>query len=113
MSPQRPFAPGIPIFSVPWDLQGAIQTRYHPSDQGFPLVVDAHLVCTATGVYPVAAPHVYGVLGQGYGPAQGAAYGHAVLVDVRTARAVAITDRSNCTRAAAAVRPGPIILQLP
>src|SRR5213592_2825439 len=34
-------APGIPIFSVPWDLQGAVQTRYHPSDRGFPLVVDA------------------------------------------------------------------------
>jgi hypothetical protein len=106
-------APGIPIFSAPWDLQGAIQTRYRASDRAFPLVVDAHLVCGATGVYPVATPHVYGVLGQGYGPAQGAPYGRAVVVDVRTARAVEITDRSACTRAAAAVRPGPIILQLP
>jgi hypothetical protein len=106
-------APGIPIFSVPWDLQGAIQSRYDASDHAYPLVVDAHLVCTARTVYPVAAPHVYGVLGGGYGPAQGAVYGRAVVIDVRTARARPIADRGSCRQAAAAVQPGPIILQFP
>jgi hypothetical protein len=87
-------APGIPAFSLPFDLKAALRLRD-----------DTHL----TAAYPMAAgnriacaPGLLFPTGGSYTRAQGARYGHAVFVDVPARRAARISSRAECLR----LRPG-------
>ena len=84
-------APGVPVFSVSWDLTGAVRLAYDRSAlRGFALPGNARLRCDDAGVTPVS---------RAYGPLQRAPYGRAFAVDVRTARATAIAGPAACRAA--------------
>jgi hypothetical protein len=103
-------APGISIFSVPWDLNYALKLRWHDVTlRGFPLVGTAGIECGQAGVRAVAPPNPVGVIPGGYDASTSSGYGHAVVVSVPTARALPINDRSTCERIRASVVAGPII----
>lgn len=80
--------PNVPVFSLPFDLKAAARLRYHDSSiAAYPLAERDGIVCGRLGLYPT---------GGSYGPVHGEQYGHAVLVDVRSGRAIPIGSRAEC-----------------
>jgi hypothetical protein len=87
------YAPGVPIFGAPWDLEGAIQLQRHDGTlRAYPMVAGSDVRCQAGGVHPVG---LFGL----YGARQGAPYGRAFFVDLRTGTAQPITDSRTCAAA--------------
>jgi hypothetical protein len=83
-------APGVPVFSLPFDLKAAVRLRYDDASiQAYPVAGDTVINCTAASLYPS---------GGTYGPVHGATYGSAVFVDVPAKRSVAIGSRAACLR---------------
>jgi hypothetical protein len=95
-------APGIPVFEVPWDLDGALKTEWDdPSVQGYPMPPGTTFVC---GRHRVTAHNFNDRFAT-----QQAAYGRALFVDVRRNRSLRIRDRQVCARAVRLYRPGPLM----
>jgi hypothetical protein len=85
----------VPVLNTTLDLTSAIRWSYADrSLGGVPLGYSTRLVCGATAVYASDT-----------GPAHGARYGKALLVDVDARRAVRVGSRTQCARVAAAL-PG-------
>jgi MFS family permease len=83
-------APGIPAFSLPFDLKAAVRLRDHTHlVAAYPLSGGNRIVCAADSLYPT---------GGSYTRLHGARYGHAVFVDVPAHRATAIRSRADCLR---------------
>lgn len=91
-------APGIPAFSVSWDLNGAVRLRLRDRRlRSYPIPPDGLLACRRGKVEP---------LGISFAPRDGAPYGRAYFIDVPTGRAIRIEDRAGCERARALVLRG-------
>jgi hypothetical protein len=91
-------APGIPAFSVAWDLKGAVRLRLHDRRlRGFPIPADGLLACRQDRVEP---------LGISFAPRDSAPYGRAWFVAVPAGRAIRIDGRAACKRARALLLPG-------
>jgi hypothetical protein len=83
-------APGIPAFSLPFDLKAALRLRDHTHlVAAYPLSGSNRIVCAPGLLYPT---------GGTYTRLHGAGYGHAVFVDVPTRRAIPIRSRAQCLR---------------
>lgn len=83
-------APGVPVFSLPFDLKAAARLRFGTVRiAAYPLAARDGIACGRLGLYPT---------GGSYGPVHGEQYGSAVLVDVGTRRAVTIDNRAECLR---------------
>jgi hypothetical protein len=81
-------APGVPVFSLPFDLKAAVRLRFDDvSLAAYPLAERSGIVCGEAGLYPT---------GGTYGPVHGEHYGSAVLVDVPRRRAIPIRSRAEC-----------------
>jgi hypothetical protein len=86
-------APGVPVFSLPFDLRAALRLRYDDSTvRAFPIRGFDVIRCLGDRLYPV---------GGSYGPVQAAPYGQALFVDVRRRTATRIDSRAQCRRWAA------------
>jgi hypothetical protein len=84
-------APGVPIFSLPFDLKAAVRLKYDDvSLAAYPIPDDGGIECGTLGLHPT---------GGTYGPGQTEEYGHAVFVDVKTRAATTIRSRADCLRA--------------
>lgn len=89
-------APGVPVFSASWDLDGAVKLLYDdPTLRGYPALPLTTFECRADGLTPRA----------GYGDLE-FAYGTVYFVDVASRRVDAVTDAADCRAAAAEFRPG-------
>jgi hypothetical protein len=81
-------APGVPSFSLPFDLKAAVRLRGDDASlAAYPIPGDGGIACGPTQLYPT---------GGTYGPVQGAAYGRAAFVDVPRRRAIPIGSRAEC-----------------
>ncbi len=81
-------APGIPAFSLPFDLRAAVKLQYgDESLRAFPIRGFDVIDCEATTLHPV---------GGTYGPVHGAAYGQAWFVSVPRRRAFRVVSRAQC-----------------
>ncbi len=90
-------APDIPVFSVSWDLKGAIRLRLADRTlRGFAIDLRGLIACRRRTVEP---------LGFAYDALDAAPYGRAYFVDVRSARAVRIDSRAACERERARISP--------
>jgi hypothetical protein len=90
-------APGVPIFQAPSELRGAVDLRLNErSLKGVP-VYGQPVSCRRSEIRAPA-----------FGAESGAAYGHAVFVDLPTGRTRQIGSVRACARARKAFRPGPI-----
>jgi hypothetical protein len=86
-------APGIPVFSLPFDLNAAVRLRYDdPSLRAYPIRGFDVIRCLSDRLEPA---------GGSYGPAHGARYGQAWFVAVRRRSAVLIDSAAQCRRWAA------------
>jgi hypothetical protein len=96
-------APGVPVFAASWDFHGAIDYVYRDrSLNGYPILPGVTFVCGTDSMYPT---------GGGFGPANGARYGVAFILNTVTQRIAAIRNRSTCAAEAAAAVPGPFQLE--
>lgn len=94
--------PGVPVFAATWDLNGAVRLQLgDPSLSAFPAFAGTTFVCRDDALHPE---------GNGYGPAQGEAYGRTFFVDVNGGRTARIFDRRSCVDAVASFQPGPFEL---
>jgi hypothetical protein len=83
-------APGIPAFSLPFDLKAALRLRDDTHlVAAYPMSRGNGIACSSDLLYPT---------GGSYTRAHGARYGHAVLVDVPARRATPIRSRAECLR---------------
>jgi hypothetical protein len=81
-------APGVPVFSLPFDLKAGVRLRYGDvSLRAYPIPRDGGIVCGRYLLYPT---------GGTYGPVHGAPYGRAVFVDVPRGQAIAIGSQAEC-----------------
>jgi hypothetical protein len=81
-------APGVPVFSLPFDLKAALRLRYdNPSLAAYPIPLRGRIVCGRSTLYPT---------GGTYGTAEAAAYGAAWFVDVRAGHVIPIASRADC-----------------
>ena len=81
-------APGVPAFSLPFDLRAAVRLEYDDGTlSAYPIRGLDTIRCTATGLYP----H-----GGTYGPVHGARYGSAWFVSVPRRRAFRVDSRAQC-----------------
>ena len=81
-------APGIPVFSVRWDLKPAVRLRYGRRDlRAYPLPPGARLYCGRR----FAGPGI-----EGYEPGRSALYGRVFVVDVPSREATRVTSRDVC-----------------
>jgi hypothetical protein len=86
-------APGIPAFSLPFDLRAAVRLEYDDGTlSAFPVRGLDVIRCLDGSLHP---------LGGTYGEEHGAPYGFAWFVDVREGTAVRIDGREQCRREAA------------
>jgi hypothetical protein len=86
-------APGVPVFSLPFDLNAAVRLRYDdPSLRAYPIRGFDVIRCLPGRLEPA---------GGSYGPAHGARYGAAWFVAVRRRAAVRIDSSAECRRWAA------------
>src|SRR4051812_35027565 len=78
-------APGIPSFSLPFDLKAAARLKYDDvSIAAYPIPSDGGIECGTLGLHPT---------GGTYGPAQTEEYGHAVFVDVNLRQTTTVRSR--------------------
>jgi hypothetical protein len=83
-------APGVPAFSLPFDLKAAVRLRYNTHLlAAYPMAHSAVVQCAPDLVYPT---------GGTYGRVHGAPYGLAVFVYVPTRRVIPIRSRAQCLR---------------
>jgi hypothetical protein len=83
-------APGVPVFSLPFDLKAALRLRYHTHRlAAYPLARYNVIHCTPGLVYPS---------GGTYSRVHGARYGEAFFVDVPARRVIPIRTRADCLR---------------
>jgi hypothetical protein len=83
-------APGIPAFSLSFDLRSAVRLAYDdPLVRAYPVRGLDVIRCLPGSLYPV---------GGTYGPVHGAAYGRAYFVNVRRRTAVRIVGATECRR---------------
>jgi hypothetical protein len=81
-------APGIPAFSLPFDLRAAVRLQYDDGSlRAFPIRGFDTIDCRAGDLHPV---------GGTYGVAHGASYGDAWFVSVPRRRAFRVTSRGQC-----------------
>ena len=81
-------APGIPAFSLPFDLRAAVRLEYGDASlRAYPIRGLDVIRCGPRSLYP---------LGGTYGPAHGASYGEAWFVNVRRRMAVRIDGAAQC-----------------
>jgi hypothetical protein len=81
-------APGVPAFSLPFDLKSAVRLRYdNPSLAAYPIPHHGVIHCGRYLLYPT---------GGSYGPVHGAPYGRAVFIDVPHSRAIPIGSHADC-----------------
>jgi peptidoglycan/LPS O-acetylase OafA/YrhL len=81
-------APGVPAFSLPFDLKAALRLREGTHlVAAYPMARSTVIHCEPDRLYPT---------GGTYGPVHGAGYGEAVFVDVPSARVARIRDRAAC-----------------
>jgi hypothetical protein len=91
-------APGIPAFSLSFDLNAAARLRYGDGRlRAFPIRGLDVIRCTPTLLYPV---------GGTYGPVHGSPYRRAFFVDVRRRSAVRIDGQDQCRRWASLLSAG-------
>jgi hypothetical protein len=83
-------APGIPAFSLPFDLKAALRLRERTH------LVAAYPMSRGNGI--VCAPGLLYPTGGTYSRVHGARYGRAVFVDVPARRTVPVRSRSECLR---------------
>jgi hypothetical protein len=83
-------APGVPVFSLPFDLKAAVRLKYHTHRlSGYPVASDTVIHCEEDALYPT---------GGTFGRLHGAPYGEAYFVDVPAQRVVPIRSRGDCER---------------
>jgi hypothetical protein len=83
-------APGVPVFSLPFDLKAAIRLKYHTHRlAGYPMASGTVVNCAPDIVYPT---------GGTYSRIHGARYGEAYFVDVPHRRVVPVRSRADCLR---------------
>jgi hypothetical protein len=88
-------APGVPVFSLPFDLKAALRLKYGTHRlAAYPLSSKTVIHCTADALYPT---------GGTYSRIHGARYGEAAFVDVPRRRVMPIRSRAECLR----LRPLP------
>jgi len=76
------------VFSVSWDLKGAIRLRMHDLTlRGFAVAPDGLFACRKRRAEP---------LGASYGPREGTPYGKLFFVDVPRRTAVRIDSVAEC-----------------
>jgi hypothetical protein len=81
-------APGVPAFSLPFDLKAAVRLRFHnPSLAAYPIPGRGGIVCGRYTLYPT---------GGTYGRNEQVGYGGALFVDVPAQRAIPIRSRADC-----------------
>ncbi|MEA2436317.1 MAG: hypothetical protein QOF65_873 [Thermoleophilaceae bacterium] len=92
-------APGIPAFSLPFDLKAAVRLRDHTHRvSAYPMARSNVIECAPDLVYPT---------GGTYGRVHGARYGLAVFVDVPSRRVIPIRSRAECLRWRTRLGAGP------
>jgi hypothetical protein len=85
-------APGVPAFSLPFDLKAAVRLDYDDGSlHAYPVRGLDVIRCLRHSLHPV---------GGTYGSEHGARYGEAWFVDVRERTAVRIDNRPQCRREA-------------
>jgi hypothetical protein len=90
-------APGVPAFSLPFDLKAALRLRDHTHlVAAYPLGPGNGIVCARGLLHPS---------GGSYTRVHGARYGHAVLVDVPARRLMPVRSRADCLRLRPRGRP--------
>lgn len=105
-------APGVSVFSEPWDLTGAIQLQHRDATlAAYPVVQGVRFVCGASSIYPMAAPAAWDALQGGYGMAQGARYGSAIFLDATRRKAHRVTSVRSCGRAQRYITLAPLVGQ--
>jgi hypothetical protein len=83
-------APGVPVFSLPFDLKAALRLKYGTHRlAAYPVATETVIHCSATSLYPS---------GGSYGTTHGAPYGEAFFVDVPARRTIPIRTRADCLR---------------
>jgi hypothetical protein len=93
-------APGVPAFSLPFDLKAAVRLRYRTHlVAAYPVAGWTVIQCSADLIYPT---------GGTYGRIHGARYGDAVFVDVPRRRAIPIRTRAECVLWRARLGAGPL-----
>ena len=86
-------APGIPTFTAPWDLDGALRIAWdEPSLAAYPAVPGTSLTCGRRRIT------VHSWL-TAFGPAPLGSYGRTFLIDVATSRSMPIRGRASCVAA--------------
>jgi hypothetical protein len=86
-------APGIPSFSLAFDLRSAVRLQYDDASlAAYPIRGFDVIRCTANRLYPV---------GGTYGPVHGADYGQAYFVSVPRRRAFRVDSEAQCRTLAA------------
>lgn len=94
-------APGVPILSANWDLDGMVELEYDdPSLDAFPVIEGLKVACRPTGVR---------LAGVG-APEKVAPYGKARLFDLASGRSARPLNRRKCLAVAGEYRPGPFYL---
>jgi hypothetical protein len=83
-------APGIPVFSLPFDLKAAVRLKYGTHRlAAYPMASKTGIHCGADSLHPT---------GGTYSSVHGAPYGAAYFVDVPARRVVRIASRADCLR---------------
>jgi len=83
-------APGVPVFSLPFDLKAALRLKYGTHRlSAYPLSSKTVIHCEAGSLYPT---------GGTYSRVHGAPYGAAIFVDVPKHRLDRVDSRADCLR---------------
>ena len=91
-------APGIPVFSEPWDLEGAIRLRWNDySLEAFP-IFRRGVTCTPGGIKPLEFDQQRYLI----------EYERAVFVDLATRSSRRVRSREACLQALPEFTPGPL-----
>ena len=94
-------APGVPIFSANWDLDGMVKLEYHDSSlDAYPMLQGMSVACRAAGVT---------LAGEGV-PGKTAPYGRADLLNLATGKKARPLSRHECDSVAGDYQPGPFFL---
>lgn len=99
-------APGVPIFSDTWDLQGAVRINWDDrSLAAYPIFEQTRFVCGERRTHPVGGEEFY-FLEDGYGREQSGSYGRVLAVDLRTGEVHRISSQQACRKILSRMTPG-------
>lgn len=94
-------APGVPIMSANWDLDGMVELEYDDNSlDAFPILEGTKLACHSGGV---------GLSGEG-APENVASYGTARLLNLATGKSARPLDHHQCLAVVGKFPPGPFYL---